>query len=232
MANPASSIANNNKEKHSLDAAALRDLQEMFHSEPSILSAHQSYCAATLSTPFTFRIPRMGLVSQDDMNRLIARYWMPWLQMVRKALLIVGVCPYYFERRGELHAIPVVPDFDLGEISVVLDAKTHRLGYEWAWNHNANSTQEKKMLWILSAAPPSRYGALRSPLASLLPRYRTLKILRGALGKCKCVFFLCEESLTRVFQSAQPPKIPKSPTSSNTTHRQRLQKTTTSRAPL
>jgi hypothetical protein len=166
-----------------LDQAAKNDLITMFRNEPSISSSRQSYLATTLSSPFTFYIPKMGLRSKGDMDRIIERHWMPWLRKVYDWTVLFGICPYYFERRNEQHQIPVVPDVEMGDIRVFVNHKTHRVEYKWYWNHGTHVNLEKKMLWVITDRAPTRTGEFRSVLASLIPRYRTILILRRALQR-------------------------------------------------
>jgi hypothetical protein len=170
-----------------IDAQALADVLRMFHSMPAIQIARDAFLSMSLCGPFGFRIPRMGLRSNADMERIIERYWMPWLRTAYDWIKMVGVCPYYFERKGE-HLVPLVPDIELGDISVLVNSKTHKVEYRWRWTHGlasdattVSSEGDKNMYWVISDYAPSCNGQLRSPLASLLPSYRSILILQQSL---------------------------------------------------
>jgi hypothetical protein len=96
-------------------------------------------------------------------------------------LHILGLVPYYKKKVG--HAgdeVPVIPDLELGTISVTVNRK-HELEYKWRWNHGFEQGEERKMLWITGDHPPTRSGQIRSPLVSLLAQYRTILILQRSL---------------------------------------------------
>lgn len=166
-----------------MDEASTRDILHMFRHEPSISSARESYLATTLCAPFTFRIPKMGVMSKKDMEGIIERHWMPFLRRVYDWTRMFGICPYFFERKGDFHQIPVVPDPELGYIRVRVNPKTHRLEYKWYWNHGTQVHQEKKMLWVITDRAPTARGEYRSVMSSLLPRYRTILVLRRSLER-------------------------------------------------
>jgi virulence-associated protein VapD len=161
-----------------MDECQMRDVTEMFDRVPVIQLARKSFLSMTLSEPFTFKIPKIGMKSGSDMMRVVRAYWMPWIRTVYDWIRKFGICPYYFERKGE-HLVPRVPDFDLGFITVVTTAK-HELLYRWYWNHGTQTEQEQNMLWVITEGHPSPTGSLRSSLASLLPTYRSLIKLRDA----------------------------------------------------
>jgi len=170
-----------------LNNDSVADVVRMFHSMPSIQIARDAFLSMSLCGPFTFRIPRMGLRSNDDMERIIERYWMPWLRAVYGYIKMIGIAPYYFERHGGEHLVPVVPEMELGTISVLVN-KHHHKEYRWRWNHGtgadvatATDEGEKNMYWVLSDYAPDSNGELRSPLASLLPAYRTILVLQQSL---------------------------------------------------
>ena len=174
-------------EEIGLDTQATADVLRMFHSMPAIQIARDAFLSMSLCGPFTFSIPRMGLHSNGDMERIIERYWMPWLRAVYDCTKMIGIAPYYFEVHGD-HLVPVVPDLELGEISVLVN-KQHHIEYRWRWTHGITSAfrnvvkdeGERNMYWVVSDYAPSCTGELRSPLASLLPMYRTILILQQSL---------------------------------------------------
>lgn len=173
-------------DEHDLDAAAKADIIHIFRTETAISTSRESYLSTTLAVPFTFHIPKMGLQSKGDMERVIERHWMPWLRKVYDWTRMFGICPYYFERRGAIHQVPIVPDIELGRITVSVNPKTRKLEYKWYWTPSGINMQmkhDKSILWVITDRAPTRSGTFRSLLASLLPRYRTLVILRRSLER-------------------------------------------------
>jgi hypothetical protein len=156
----------------------MRDVAEMFDRVHVIQLARKSFLSMTLSEPFTFRIKRIGMRSNDDMTNIIRTWWMPWIRTVYDWIRKFGICPYYFIKKGD-HRIPVVPDLDLGFITIVVTAK-HEIRYRWYWNHGTQTEQEADMYWVVTEGHPAPDGSLRSALASLLPDYRALVKLRDA----------------------------------------------------
>jgi hypothetical protein len=166
-------------EEKPLDEDTIRDLLDMYHSVPVIKVARKSFLSMTLGEPFTFSIPAIGLESNKDMEKIISAFWMPWLRTVYDWVKLFGICPYYFKKtKGEKpHMIPVVPDIQLGYITVVVNT-AHELEYKWYWSHGTHTEQETKMLWVITEDHPSCSGQLNSPLVSLLANYRSLKKLQ------------------------------------------------------
>src|SRR5690606_16812488 len=111
------------------------------------------------------------------MELIIERHWMPWLRQVYDWVKMIGICPYYFEKPAgqKEHQVPIVPDIELGYITVFVN-KRHKLDYKWYWNHGHEQGHAKNMLWVITDHAPTKTGALKSPLASLLSQYRTILI--------------------------------------------------------
>lgn len=168
--------------EESLDMEAISDILHMYRNTPAIKVARESFLSMTLCGPFSFSIPKMGISSNNDMQQIISRYWMPWLRSVFDWIKLIGVCPYYFKKlKGqEAHQVPCVPDIELGYITVYV-SEQHEVNYRFYWNHGQQSQEEKAMLWIKSDHSPTREGTIRSALASLLPQYRTILVLQRAL---------------------------------------------------
>ena len=100
-----------------IDQEAMSDVLHMYRNVPAIRVARDTFLSMVLCGPFTVSIPKLGLKSDTDMNRMIERYWMPWLRSAYDWMKMYGVCPYYFVRpKGQdLHQIPKVPDVELGK---------------------------------------------------------------------------------------------------------------------
>ncbi len=174
-------FGSNQSEELPLDEATIQDLIGMQTSVPVIKIARRTVLAMTLSEPFTFSIPALGLESRGDMEKIISAFWMPWLRKVYDWIKLLGICPYYFEKtKGPKgHKIPVIPEMGLGYITVVVN-KDHKLEYKWYWSHGTHTEQETKMLWIVTEDKPNEKGQIKSPLASLLPTYRSMLKLQKA----------------------------------------------------
>jgi len=166
-------------EEVALDSATIADIVDMHRSVPSIGLARESFLSMVICGPFTFRIPKLGLKSNRDMDILISRFWLPWQRAVYDYMKILGIAPYYFEKHGE-HPVPICPQIELGTISVTV-TKKHKIEYKWRWQHGFEQEEEKNMFWIVGDHAPTRDGCIRSPLASLLPRYKTILVLGNSL---------------------------------------------------
>lgn len=162
-----------------LDQAAMADVVGMFRNVAVIKVARDAFLAMVLCGPFSFSIPRLGLVQTPDITMIIQRYWMPWLRSVYDWLRMFGVCPYYFKRanRRSNHQIPVVPDVEKGYITVSVDDR-HDTKYRWYWSHGVSVKEDARMLWVTRDDAPPITGQIISPLASLLARYRSLLVLQ------------------------------------------------------
>jgi hypothetical protein len=161
--------------------AQVHDLAEMHRDVPAIQLARLSFISKCLSEPFTFSIPAIGLDSNKDMEKIVSAYWMPFLRKVFDWVIVFGVCPYYLDKPRETidHKVPVVPDVEMGFATVSIDDR-HRVRYRWYWTHGTTTLEEKNMLWVTTECSPTIDGHIRSPLASLLPNYRALLILRAS----------------------------------------------------
>lgn len=165
-----------------LDKEAIKDLMHMYRNVSSIKIAREAFLSMALCGPFTFHIPALGLVSNHDMSRVIERHWMPWQRKVYDWIKILGICPYYFKKlKGQhLHQVPVVPDMELGYITVSV-TDDHELKYHWYWRHGYHHEEDKAILWVITDHAPCADGIIKSTLASLLPQYRTLLVLQKSL---------------------------------------------------
>lgn len=175
-------IAGLKPEECALDMDAVNDIIHMYRNVPAIKVARESFLSMTLCGPFTFSIPKMGLVSNKDMEHIISTWWMPFLRTAFDYSKMIGIVPYYFKKshpKSE-HQVPIVPDMELGYITVYVSEK-HEIEYRWYWNHGQQQSIEKSMLWIKTDHSPTRDGTIKSALASLLPQYRTILILQRSL---------------------------------------------------
>ena len=161
-----------------LDLSAIQDIQDMYRNCPAIVLARKSFLSKTIGEPFTFSIPAIGIVSNKDMEKVISFHWMPFLRQVYDWCQMIGICPYYFKKIG-MHKVPIVPDMDLGYITVVVN-KDHQLEYKWYWSHGVQTEQQTDMLWVMTENRPTNKGIIRSPVASLLPTYSSLLKLKRA----------------------------------------------------
>lgn len=168
-------------EEVTLDEATIKDILYMETSSPIIKIALRTFLAMTCGEPFTFSIPAIGLESNADMEKIIRAFWMPWLRKVYIWLKRIGICPYYFEKTpgSNGHKYPVVPDIELGYITVVVD-KNHKLIFKWYWSHGTSTEEAKDMLWIQTEDRPNHLGQIKSAWATLLPNYRSLLKLQKA----------------------------------------------------
>jgi len=159
-----------------------QDLLRMYRSEPVVKVARDAFLSMVLCGPFKFKIPKLGIEQNADMDMIVERFWMPWLRQVYDWLRLFGVAPYYFmlPHSKSSHQIPVVPDPEKGYITVSVDDRTHQTKYHWYWTHGTTVKEEKKMLWVTRDDPPTIRGHIISPMASLLEGYRSLLVLRDS----------------------------------------------------
>ena len=164
-----------------LNPLEIRDLLDMYRSVPVIKVARKAFLSKVLPEPFSFSIPALKMENTPEMTRIIESYWMPWLRKVYDWCKLIGVCPYYLKpiKNSDDHQMPVTPDFSLGHVSIEVQ-DNHEIKYKWYWNHGTQVNEEKNMLWIVTEDAPDGHGIIRSPLASLLPTYRSLLKLRNA----------------------------------------------------
>lgn len=167
-----------------LDADAVRDLRDMYEGMPIFSIARRTFLSMVLG-PFTFSIPRLGLVSNDSMQRIIETFWLPWCRDVYDWIKMFGICPWYVRMQGD-HPVPVVPGIDLGYISVRVNQQRRDVEFLWTWTLDTRTSFGNvtsggpKMYWITSQDRPDRNGTICSQLASLLPHYRTILVARNA----------------------------------------------------
>lgn len=169
-----------------LDDATVHDILDMTNECPTIRVACKTLLAMVMPGPFTYSIPKLGIVATEEMHRMIATYWMPWAREVWLGCKKWGVCPWYYVWRGE-HQVPMVPDFTTGYIAVVTDTKTRQKRFRWydmysdtALGQGPMREAAKDMYWAVTEDAPSSDGTLRSAAASLLSQWRSLCKLQQA----------------------------------------------------
>ena len=161
-----------------IDAAVFADIVFMWRNSPSIKIARDSFLSMVLCGPFSFGIPKLGIVSGEDMSRIISRHWMPWQRSMFDWIKILGLCPYYMEKISADHYVPVVPGFEDGTITVCMNNK-YRKQFHWYWCEA--QSEKKHMYWIDTEYSPTQYGQIQSQCASLLKEYKTIIILTKSL---------------------------------------------------
>lgn len=163
-----------------------RDIIRMFRSVPMIQIALKQFMAMTLAKPFKFSIPRLSLESNEDMEKLVTTFWMPWLRECHVYAKIYGVVPYWIEKKKNAHPIPRCPPLGSGQIKINFDIKTRSIVYEFYWKSfgtfKGSTEPDKKMLWFITEDKPLPDGSFMSPLSTLLGMFRDLLILEEALN--------------------------------------------------
>lgn len=167
-----------------LDSREICDIFEMYYGEPIFSISRKAFLSKVLPEPFTFEIPKLGLVNNKEVEIIIKGYWMPWLRKEFDWEKTLDLVPYMLiPLEGNLdHLVPFIPDPTTGYITVYMTDKTPpKVRYRWYWNNNkAQAQEEKKMMWIIGDNAPDASGKIRSPLASLLNIYRSMLKLRKA----------------------------------------------------
>ena len=175
-----------NEMENVLDDATVRDIADMTNECPAIRVATKTLLAMVLPGPFTYSIPKLGIVPSEEMHRIIVTYWMPWARDVWQGCKRFGVCPWFYVWRGD-HQVPQVPDFTTGYIAVVTDVKTRQKRYRWYDMYSDTSIGQgpmreaaKDMYWAVTEDAPASDGTLRSAAATLLSQWRSLCKLQQA----------------------------------------------------
>lgn len=169
-----------------LDAATVHDIWDLFNTCPVIRVACKTLLAMVMPGPFTFSIPKLGVESSEEMERIIEAYWMKWIRAIWFGCVMWGVCPWFLVWRGN-HQVPEVPDFTLGNIAVVTNVKTRQRRFKW-YDSYADATigqgpmaeAAKDMYWVVTEDAPASDGTIRSACACLLSQWRSLQILQKA----------------------------------------------------
>lgn len=188
---PFSVVRNNvegggNDMENTLADDMVHDIMDMTTTCPTIRVACKTLLALVMPGPFTFSIPKLGILPSEEMHRMIATYWMPWAREVWLGCKKWGVCPWFYVWRGD-HQVPQVPDFTTGYIAVVTDVKTRQKRYRWYDSYSDTAIGQgpmrepaKDMYWAVTEDAPTADGVLRSAAASLLPLWRSLCKLQQA----------------------------------------------------
>jgi hypothetical protein len=157
----------------------LADVRQLYNYH-AIQVARQNYIDTVFCGPFHVSIPPLGIAATQELEALIRSYWVPWQRDVHDELNQVGICPFHFKRvRGTVHWRPAVPKPGTGRITTYADPKTHEQKFRWYWQNS--SEDDKTTHWITNHNAPALNGRLRSPVASLLPDYRTIVRMREDL---------------------------------------------------
>lgn len=164
-----------------LDDAAVQDLIELYNEWPTIRVSRNTLLSLVLPGPFYFSIPKLGIINNEEMRLLIDTYWMRFARTMWDVCRILGVCPYYYVKRGT-HQVPVVPDLTLGKVVVVTNTKTRDVSYRWYDTYQDNPMRDaaSDIKWVVTEHAPMANGIIISALATLLPSYRSLIKIRQA----------------------------------------------------
>ena len=137
------------------------------------MSARSAILSRTLTNPFSFSIPRLGLVSDENMQRIIERHYMPWFHQAFDWWKLYDVVPFFFDHRGGI-PIPRTPERKAGRIRrVVVRGGSGEPKFRWYWS--GQNTYERRMQWFVGQQYPDAEGKIRTQLASLIPLYRLCK---------------------------------------------------------
>lgn len=164
----------------------LRDVLDMYRLMPIFKVAEKAFSGKIMPEPFTFSIPKLGLKSTPEMQRIIQGHWVPWTRHIRRWLKTVGAVPFMLVSldNDPEHQVPFTPDISTGYMTIETpDKKPPRPIYRWYSNNKVGAGGQRtpeKMYWIVKEDAPNAAGQLQSPLAALLPIYRSLCKLRNA----------------------------------------------------
>ena len=156
-----------------LDKNMVIFLNDLYDSDAIILSARSAILSRTLTNPFSFSIPRLGLVSDENMQRIIERHYMPWFHQAFDWWKLYDVVPFFFDHRGGI-PIPRTPERKAGCIRRILVRNgSGEPKFRWYWNDQ--NTHDRRMQWYIGHNYPDAEGTVRTGLAALLPLYRLCK---------------------------------------------------------
>lgn len=171
-----------NPNEVALDSATLADIETMCKDEAIFKLAGKFFLSLVLAEPFTYSIPAMKSVSDEDERKIIERFWMPFCRDAYWMNQKVGLVGYYFEENDQNpeNPIPRVVSLDKGFISVGVNKK-HRNYYRFFWTHDSTQPEEQvPCYWHVSENAPSSNGTINSVLASILEEYRCILKMRVA----------------------------------------------------
>jgi hypothetical protein len=156
------------------------DIWEIFHKSPYIGIAKDAFMAMVLKCPVKVTLKSFTLMQSEELSVLLSRFWLEWKQKMYIWLKMYGICPWYFIKvKKTIHKYPLVPPLKSGYISTFLDKKKIQQ-YTWTWHDGG---EDKKMHFETRNYPPTIFGEFTTPIISIMPDYRSLKIARKAVEK-------------------------------------------------
>lgn len=154
----------------------VHDVYDIYHNHPYMKRSRDAFVSMALQKPPEVIIHTLNMESDDELNAVLDMYWLPWLQSMYDWLKMIGICPWYYRRiRGTIHMYPCVPPWGSGYITTYLD-KRHEQQFSWFWNDT--QVKDNSIHFERSAHIPALNGQLTSPVASLIPDWKTQKIVR------------------------------------------------------
>lgn len=161
-----------------VDETTFAILCEMIDNDDTIINANKSMMARVLNNPFWFEIPAMNLKSDENMAKVIMKYWMPWCKVALEWWHCGQVIPYY-SRNIEGIPIPQCPEKTSGLYRRVTNERGPPR-FKWYWS-SSTTTHDPRMHFIVGHKCPDANGLFRCDLISLIPYYRMCKSLMRAM---------------------------------------------------
>ena len=161
-----------------------KDVDEIYQSVPYCIKVSDAFLEQLLKCPPDISMD--GNPMTEEAKAIIKTKWLRWLRGMYVPLITRGYCAWYFKRiKGTGHFYPVIPPRGSGSVRTVL-TKKYEQKFRWYWTDDKQN-YDKNVFFTLSEHPPGLDGRLRSPLASLLDDWRTVKIVRQALERVTVV---------------------------------------------
>jgi hypothetical protein len=166
-----------------LNVDQMNAIREVYTTIPRIRVARDAFVSMVFHCPpqIVLKSMRETMVTTRELDMLIETYWMPWMADMYDWLKMFGVCPWYFGKlRNTIHSIPIVPPYGSGIIKTYMDKK-RRQRFKWFWVRDYNdldTESDPTMYFEVDGRPPSLNGYILSTVATLLPDFRTAKLVR------------------------------------------------------
>ena len=164
--------------KTRLNDYGILDVEEIYNRYPDICTSRDAFLSILLSN--VPDVTQNGVPASETVRNLIRDYYVMFLYDHYNWFKMIGLHPYYFERwrdpnpPNDVHYVPRTPTWRSGYINTFLDNKGLQQ-FEWV-----SMCEFKKRIYFFRCPnhTPLLNGSLCSSIASLIPDWKTKKIVR------------------------------------------------------
>lgn len=160
-----------------LDKCDMYDIVEAYTTIPNLVIARDAFISMVLRCPASIQLKTLRAKESKRLQILLELYYLPWKIDCYDYLQMFGIAPWYWKKIDDDEYVPVVPPLLSGYFSTYMDSKNQQ---QFRFYYNNSAKPVTNMYFETNGHAPTICGKFRSVVSTIIPEFKTSKILRQA----------------------------------------------------